>query len=124
MTRAKQRRRSMSESEISVLLGVAMRGLREEHGLTQADVGAVLNVHQATVSAIELGQRCASFYEAQALEEHLGLPYGTLQRRAGLLRDDVTLRQRVLSEPNRTTEQKQVIVAGLDAAMRSPRVRR
>jgi transcriptional regulator with XRE-family HTH domain len=64
-------------------LGEALRAVRLEAGLSQTDVAVGVGVAQRTVSQWEHGADGAFPYVVR-LERTLGVPAGTLLRRAGL----------------------------------------
>lgn len=98
------------------MVGQAMRITREEHGYSQAAVAEQLGVHQATVSSIELGQRCASIVELYALEHWWRLPMGYILRRAGLITDAASPREGLVNDPDLDRHGKALILAAYDAA--------
>lgn len=53
-SRSEQLARELAESDINLIY--SLRKMREERGLSQADLGQILGVTQATVSAFESGE--------------------------------------------------------------------
>jgi hypothetical protein len=72
-------------------------------------------MHQATVSSIELGQRCASIAELHALEHWWRLPDGYMQRRAGLVADATSARAALESDRSLSRNARSMLLAAYDA---------
>jgi transcriptional regulator with XRE-family HTH domain len=119
-TRNKEKRPT-TDHELGDVLGRALRETREEQGYTQAAVAEHLDVHQATVSTIELGQRCATHSELAMLEDWWGLPRGYIQRRAGIIDDPTNTKQAIYADPALSAEAVAMLVAAYDALVKSSR---
>jgi transcriptional regulator with XRE-family HTH domain len=116
-----KRSRRLTDEAIAEMLGNAMRITREEHGYSQAAVADRLGVHQATVSSIELGQRCASIAELRALEHWWRLPDGYIERRAGLIADTTSARAALENDPQLDANARKMLLAAYDAVTRTSR---
>ena len=61
--------------------------MREEAGLTQADLAARLNLHQSFVSKYEAGERRVDLYEASLIGRALGSSLVALATRLAVIWD-------------------------------------
>lgn len=126
MSRTAKSKRPTTEREIAVAIGQALRDTREEQSYNQSAVAEVLGIHQATVSSIELGTRCAEHWELSVLEDWWELPRGYIQRRADVIDLPIGVVQTIKADPRLTREAAEMLVVAYEAAVKAkpPRRRR
>ena len=88
----------MMEYLSEIEIGVRCRDLREQAGLTQAEIGTAIGLDQSAVSRIELGERTLSARDIALLSDALGT---TVSR---ILSDPAGTGRKVLLRANDATD--------------------
>jgi len=52
----------MDKKTYNTKIGILLKKIREENGLTQVDVSALMNINPQNVSSYERGERCPSLF--------------------------------------------------------------
>jgi len=61
-----------------VRIGATIRALRQLHGLTAVQLGALVGKSDRTITAIERGQRHATYALCRDIAGHLGVPLAAI----------------------------------------------
>jgi len=82
---AKTRTATTRRAEIAVLLGAAIREVRQDRHESQMQISERLGINQTVLSRWELGRNLPSLVEIELIDDALRLPPGGILIRAGLV---------------------------------------
>jgi transcriptional regulator with XRE-family HTH domain len=94
-----------------------IREARRER-MTQVQLAEALGVPQVYVSRWETS-RVPTNGQVGKIEKALGLPAGTLLRRAGYIADGVDVRAAVMADPNLTPDYRDIVLNTYDMAVKN-----
>lgn len=104
----------MTAHHAPMMLGAAIREVRGN--LTQDELAAKLNTDQGTVSRWENGKLRPDLNDIKAIEDAVGVPHGTVLRRAGYIAEVVTVEDALEADASVPREHIPAILAVVDAA--------